>query len=91
VSSATEATALAVGERIRVIAPDNPYTGCRGRVCEAPYAVPADDAGAPLGYYVRIDGEKGGARPFLAGEIERVRVARVRPPDPAAPRKQRQG
>jgi hypothetical protein len=76
-----------LGERVRVVASGSPYTGCRGSVAESPYPVPAGEAGVPLGYYVAVDGENGRARPFLAEELERVRVARVRPPDPEAPRR----
>ncbi len=76
-----------VGERVRIVATGSPYAGCRGTVCEAPYPVPADDTGGPLGYYVAIDGENGLARPFLSQEVERVRIARVRPPEPSAPRR----
>lgn len=83
------AAAFAVGDRVRIVATDNPYTGCRGSVCEAPYPVPDGDAGAPLGYYVAIDGENGLARPFLHQEIEPVRIARVRPPEPDARRRRR--
>jgi hypothetical protein len=43
--------------------------------------VPEVRSGEPLGYYVTIDGENGRATPFLAVEIERVRVARVRRAD----------
>ena len=79
--------ACAVGDRVRIVATGSPYTGCRGTICESPYPVPAGEAGAPLGYYVAIDGENGRTRAFLSQEVERVRVARVRPPEPSAPRR----
>ena len=64
-------------------------TGCRGTIAESPYAVPEDESGLPLGYYVAVDGEKGRPRPFLGRELERVRVAKVRPPDPVGGRQPR--
>lgn len=79
-------TAFVVGDRVRIVARDNPYTGCRGTVAEPPYPVPSAGDGEPIGYYVAVDGENGRARPFLCRELERVRVARVRPPDPQAGR-----
>jgi hypothetical protein len=83
--------AFAVGDRVRIVALDNPYTGCRGTIAESPYAVPEDDSGLPLGYYVEVDGEKGRPRPFLGRELESVRVARVRPPEPTGTRRPREG
>lgn len=78
---------LRVGERVRIVGSASGYSGCRGIVSEPPYPIPEGDHGHPVGYYVEVDGEKGGARPFLPAELERVRVARVRPPDPSAPRR----
>lgn len=83
-------TAFEVGDRVRIVASDNPYTGCRGTIAESPYAVPEDEAGLPLGYYVAVDGEKGRPRPFLGRELERARVAKVRPPDPTSGRHARE-
>ena len=67
-----------VGDRVRIVTAENPYTGCRGTVAEPASAVPAGPDGEPLGCYVAIDGENGLARPFLAEEIERLPMARVR-------------
>ncbi len=78
---------LAIGDRVRIIASGNDYTGCRGTVAPSPYSVPDGEAGVPLGYYVDIDGETGGPRPFLVEELESLRVARVRPPDSSGPRR----
>lgn len=75
-------TAFAVGDRVRVVAGDGPYTGCRGTVAEPPYPLPSTSDGAPVGCYVAVDGENGRVRPFLCRELERVRIARVRPPEP---------
>jgi hypothetical protein len=73
-----------VGERVRVIASEDPYTGCRGTVAEAPSEVPDGADGDPLGCYVAIDGENGRTRPFLAVDLERIPVARARSrPSPA--------
>ena len=60
---------LKPGDRVRVIAPQSPYTGCRGTVLEDPGA---RQGVTPLGYYVAIDGENGRARPFLATELQRL-------------------
>ena len=85
--SRTPQGAFAAGDRVRIVAADNPYTGCRGTVAPAPYQVPEDESGLPLGYYVAVDGEQGGPQPFLGQELERVRVARVRPPEPEGGRR----
>ena len=62
------------GDRVRVRNPNSEYTGCRGAV------VDADEPGAPaLGRLVAIDGENGIARPFLVGDLEPIRAARVAP------------
>jgi len=76
-----------VGERVRVVTAENPYTGCRGTIAEPASAVPPGPDGEPLGCYVAIDGENGLARPFLLAELERLPLARVRPVS-AAPRQQ---
>lgn len=68
---------FAAGDRVRVIAADNAYTGCRGRILEASGPVEGDQL--PLGYYVAIDGENGIARPFLASALERVAAVATRP------------
>jgi len=60
---------LKPGERVRVITPQSPYTGCRGTVLEDPGA---RQGVTPLGYYVAIDGENGRGRPFLATELQRL-------------------
>jgi len=60
---------LKPGDRVRVITPESPYTGCRGTVLEDPGA---RQGVTPLGYYVAIDGENGRARPFLATELQRL-------------------
>jgi hypothetical protein len=66
-----------VGQRVRVVAADNLYTGCRGTIAETPGL--ADPALEPLGYNVVIDGENGVSRAFLASALELQPVARVRP------------
>jgi hypothetical protein len=66
---------LKPGDRVRVIAPQSPYTGCRGTVLEDPGA---QQGVTPLGYYVAIDGENGRARPFLATVLQRLVAARTR-------------
>ena len=65
------------GDRIRVIAGENSYTGCRGTVVEA--SGPSENGQLPLGYYVAIDGENGVARPFLTRALERITAAASRP------------
>jgi len=64
------------GDRVRIVEPDGPYTGCRGTVLEASGAAEGDQL--PLGYFVAIDGENGVARPFLAAALERVTAAAAR-------------
>ena len=66
---------LEPGDRIRVIAQDSAYTGCRGTVVEDPGSLKGV---TPLGYYVAIDGENGRSRPFLSHELQRLVAARVR-------------
>lgn len=62
------------GDRVRIRDPHSEYTGCRGTV------VDADEEGVTaLGRLVAVDGENGIARPFLAGDLERLRAARVEP------------
>lgn len=90
-SGEVQAAAFGLGDRVRIIAADNPYTGCRGTIAESPYAVPEDDSGLPLGYYVEVDGEKGRPRPFLGRELQSVQVARVLPPDPSRSHQSREG
>lgn len=68
---------LSAGDRVRVTKSPSPYTGCRGVVVEV--SGPDADGGAPLGYYVAIDGENGLRRPFLAGDLEAVTALKVRP------------
>jgi hypothetical protein len=74
---------LAPGDRVRIVAADSDYAGCRGTVAVPPSPVPPAPDGEPLGCYVTIDGDGGRVRPFLTAEIERLRAARVtpRPPD----------
>ncbi len=65
---------LRQGDRVRIRDPHSEYTGCRGTV------VDPDEAGVTaLGRLVAVDGENGIARPFLAGDLERLRAARVAP------------
>lgn len=62
------------GDRVRVRTPNSEYTGCRGTI------VDPDEPGVPaLGRLVAIDGENGIARPFLVGDLEPIRAARVAP------------
>jgi hypothetical protein len=65
---------LRQGDRVRILAPHSEYTGCRGTVVD-----PDEPGVAALGRLVAIDGENGVARPFLVGELERLRAARVGP------------
>ncbi|MBW2388050.1 MAG: hypothetical protein JRG89_06395 [Deltaproteobacteria bacterium] len=58
------------GDRVRVIAGQSPYTGCRGTIVED--SGPAQGGQLPLGYYVAIDGENGVAQPFLTDALERI-------------------
>lgn len=66
---------LRPGDRVRVIAPDSDYTGCRGSVLGDPGA---REGVTPLGYYVAIDGESGRPRPFLSHELQRLVAVRAR-------------
>lgn len=65
------------GDRVRVIAGQSPYTGCRGTIVEDPHA--ANPEQLPLGYYVAIDGENGVAQPFLTSALERIAAVSRRP------------
>lgn len=64
------------GDRVRIKNPISEYTGCRGTVLED--AADQPDGVAALGFFVAIDGENGRTRPFLAADLERLAVARVR-------------
>jgi hypothetical protein len=65
---------LRQGDRVRIRNPHSEYTGCRGTV------VDPDEAGvSALGRLIAIDGENGIARPFLVGDLEQLRAARVQP------------
>lgn len=68
------------GDRVRIRASQSEYTGCRGTI------VDPDAPGVPaLGRLVAVDGENGIARPFLVGDLEILRAARVSPrAEPAA-------
>lgn len=66
-----------VGDRVRVIRAESPYTGCRGTVIES--SGRCDDGQLPLGYYVAIDGENGINRAFLASDLDTVVALKVRP------------
>jgi hypothetical protein len=76
---------LKLGDRVRVITPDSPYTGCRGSVLEDPGA---RENLTPLGYYVAIDGENGRARPFLSQELQRLVAATARRRETGSERRQ---
>ena len=58
------------GDRVRVVQPQSPYTGCRGTIVEDSGSQASDQL--PLGYYVAIDGENGIAQPFLTAALERI-------------------
>lgn len=62
------------GDRVRIRDPYSEYTGCRGTVVD-----PDEEAVTALGRLVAVDGENGVARPFLAGDLELLRAARVVP------------
>lgn len=62
------------GDRVRIRDPYSEYTGCRGTVVD-----PDEEGVAALGRLVAVDGENGIARPFLAGDLELLRAARVAP------------
>jgi len=73
------------GDRVRVIAVQSAYTGCRGTIVEDSGS--AQSGQLPLGYYVAIDGENGVAQPFLTDALERIaavssRVSSVSQPHP---------
>ncbi len=65
------------GDRVRIIHPNHEYTGCRGTIAEADRAALADDGVTVLGHHVAVDGENGLTRPFLASELEPLRVMRA--------------
>lgn len=62
------------GDRVRVRNPNSEYTGCRGTIAD-----PDESGVTALGRLVAIDGENGIARPFLVGDLEPIRAARVAP------------
>jgi len=62
------------GDRVRIRRPQSEYTGCRGTIAD-----PDEPGIATLGRLVAIDGENGVARPFLIGDLELLRPARVGP------------
>ncbi len=62
------------GDRVRILAPNGEYTGCRGTIVD-----PDAPGVGVLGRLVAIDGENGVARPFLVGDLEILRAARVGP------------
>jgi hypothetical protein len=64
------------GDRVRIKAPRSEYTGCRGTVMADPNE--SAQGVLPFGYYVAIDGETGGPRPFLVEDLEQLQGARVR-------------
>ena len=66
--------ALRQGDRVRVLDPNGEYTGCRGTIVD-----PDEPGVTALGRLVAIDGENGVARPFLVGDLELLRAARVAP------------
>lgn len=68
------------GDRVRIRNPHSEYTGCRGTIADSEAETRAADAGvSALGHRVAIDGENGIARPFLIGDLELLRAARVEP------------
>ena len=69
--------AIVQGDRVRILDPHSEYTGCRGTV-----VAPDEPGVTALGRLVAIDGENGIARPFLVGDLERLRAARVVPRGP---------
>lgn len=69
--------AFVQGDRVRILDPHSEYTGCRGTVVD-----PDEPGVIALGRLVAIDGENGIARPFLVGDLERLRAARVVPRGP---------
>lgn len=62
------------GDRVRIRNSHSEYTGCRGTIVD-----PDAPGVVALGRLVAIDGENGIARPFLAGDLELLRAARVAP------------
>lgn len=80
------------GDRVRIRNPQSEYTGCRGTIADGD----ADSTGenpnvTALGHRVAIDGENGIARPFLIGELELLRAARVEPRPPSALQRDAEG
>ena len=63
------------GQRIRVLAPDSEYTGCRGTIADDPTTL--NDDVVVLGHMVAIDGENGMVRPFLTKDLVALRGASV--------------
>jgi len=65
------------GDRVRIINPNNEYTGCRGTIADSSSE---QSAGITvLGHEVAVDGENGMTRPFLVADLELLRAARTRP------------
>ena len=62
------------GDRVRILDPRSEYTGCRGTIAD-----PDEPGVTAFGRLVAIDGENGIARPFLVGDLELLRAARVAP------------
>ncbi|MEZ4279395.1 MAG: hypothetical protein R3F21_07230 [Myxococcota bacterium] len=62
------------GDRVRIRNLQSEYTGCRGTIVD-----PDAPGTVALGRLVAIDGENGIARPFLVGDLEILRAARVAP------------
>jgi hypothetical protein len=63
------------GDRVRITRAVSEYTGCRGTIVEA--ASDSPKGVTALGHFVAIDGENGRARPFLIGDLELLRAAKV--------------
>jgi hypothetical protein len=69
---------LRQGDRVRIRRTPSEYTGCRGTIADPDPEPDAEGAGISiLGRLVAIDGENGVVRPFLVGELERLRPAKV--------------
>ena len=77
---------LAAGDRVRIVAVDSDYAGCRGTVAVPPSPVPPGQDGEPMGFYVAVDGDNGRVRPFLPVELERLRALRAAPRPPVGGR-----
>ncbi|HKK50785.1 MAG TPA: hypothetical protein VKA74_04325 [Myxococcota bacterium] len=74
------------GDRVRIKNPSSEYTGCRGTIADDPAP-----GVAVLGHHVAIDGENGITRPFLLGDLEPLRPARVGSRSGAARPREREG